>query len=398
MVQSIQERFEWQVSFLIVSYKFVHEVLGMLRKSEYKAIETMGVKVNNGSFQLYYNTEFVNSLNDNEMTYVFVHEVLHLMLHHCTRRQPSKDKKLHRIWNLATDAAVNQLIQEVPGRCSIPRDKKGKVIGIHVSELKKQKEFKDIKDKQSSEWYYDYFLKKNKENQDAGGPGIFGGDDDGEFTLDDHGGWAEDGDEIADEIISAKVRHIDQNEMWGSLSADAKELILAAQVKRINWTQYIRTWFGNHAWKDRSNTRKRPNRRTGYMHPGTRKQYVDRWLIAVDTSGSIDSDLLAMFGGVVNQLVDVLPIDFMQFDANVTAQPKPFERKMLQIAFTGRGGTDFQPVMDIVDKQHYKGVMILTDGCAGVPTQPKARVLWVLPEGDKPPVEWGDRIHLSRFI
>ena len=73
------------------------------------------------------------------------------------------------------------------------------------------------------------------------------------------------------------------------------------------------------------------------MHPGTRKQYVDRWLIAVDTSGSIDSDLLAMFGGVVNQLVDVLPIDFMQFDAKMTAPPKPFERRMLQIAFTGRG-------------------------------------------------------------
>ena len=124
---------------------------------------------------------------------------------------------------------------------------------------------------------------------------------------------------------------------------------------------------------------------------------MDRWLVAADTSGSIDSELLSEWLGVLNQLADELPIDFMQFDCEKTEEPHPYERRRLKLEFKGRGGTDFQPVMDIVDKRKYKGVMILTDGMAAEPTRPKmAKIIWVLPQGCNPPVEWGDRVHMQR--
>ena len=84
--------------------------------------------------------------------------------------------------------------------------------------------------------------------------------------LDDHSGWEE--HEVADERVKAKIKEIDQNDLWGNMTQTNKELILAAQVKRINWRNKIRTWFGNQAWKNKIATRKRPNRRTGFIHPG----------------------------------------------------------------------------------------------------------------------------------
>ena len=100
--------------------------------------------------------------------------------------------------------------------------------------------------------------------------------------------------------------------------------------------------------------RKKPNRKTGYIHPGTKKNYIDKYLIAIDTSASIDKDLLAQFLTILNQLTEITPIDFMQFDCQKQTDPKPFDRKKLKLDFKGRGGTDFQIVMDTINKHHYK--------------------------------------------
>lgn len=47
----------------------------------------------------------------------------------------------------------------------------------------------------------------------------------------------------------------------------------------------------------------------------------------------------------------------------------------------GRGGTDFAPVMAYIDEhREYDGLVIFTDGYAGVPPAPqnkKTRVLWL---------------------
>lgn len=384
-------RFEWLVNFLICRFKFVHQILGMMSKYPTMKVPTMGVTVTtDGRFSLYYNPVWLETLTDAEATYVFYHEVLHLALLHCTSRALG-DKDLAQI---ACDLAVNELIPVTVSACEPPRDKKGNLIGTFVSELQKMKMFKDIEEKQSAEWYYDYLRKKQQEIK-GGGQGKNGLT--GKEQFDDHGGWKE--HEVANERAAAKIREVDSLDTWGDVSQTNRERILAAQIPKINWRNLIRVWFGNQAWKDRRYTRKKPNRRTGLIHPGTKRLYVDRWLVAADTSGSIDSDLLAEWIGVLNQLVEELPIDFMQFDCDKTQDPKSYERRQIKLDFHGRGGTDFQPVMDIVTKHRYKGVMILTDGEASEPTRPRmARVLWVLPVGKNPPCEWGERVYMKKHV
>jgi len=384
------QRFEYLVNFLIIRFRFVHQILGMLRKSPDYRCETMGVWVtDDGRFHMHYNPEWMSTLTDANVTYVFYHEVMHLALLHCTKRKLGTDK----LANIACDLAVNELIPISTGACEPPRDKEGELKGTFVSEYKKIEKFKDIKDKQSAEWYYDYLRQKlQDEEKKDGGKGEDNLEDGG---FDEHDGWQE--HEVANERAAAKIREINSLDTWGNISQANREMILAAQVRKINWRNLIRVWFGNQAWKDRIYTRKRANRRTGFMHPGTRRSYVDRWLVATDTSASVDADLLAEWVGVLNQLVEELPIDLMQFDCSKQTDPVPYDRRLQRLEFHGRGGTDFQSVMDTVTKRRYKGVMILTDGEAAEPTQPRmARVLWVLPAGKNPPCEWGTVVHMQK--
>lgn len=398
LVRKALKRFEWLISFLICRFRFVHQILGMMTKTANNIVPTMGVRVLSGArFDMVYNPAFVETLSDEEATFVLYHEVLHLVLHHCTTRRFDN----HEVWNLATDAAVNELIPVIPGSCERPKTKKGDLCGVFVDELRKETIFKDIKNKQTSEWYYDFFMKHLPPQSKDGGRGGKGknqgkGKDAlGKPQMDDHGGWKE--NEIADEKVRAKVDEIAKSDLWGTVSAADKEMIMAAQSRKINWRNFLRRFHGNQVWNERETTRKRPNRRTGFAHPGFKKIHVDRHLVATDTSGSIDSGLLAEFLSVINGATDFIPIDMMQFDWDKTSDPRPFDRKLAKFEFSGRGGTNFQPVIDIVNERRYKSVIILTDGEAAPPSRPKnAKVLWVLPMGHNPPVDWGQRIHMKK--
>ena len=165
---------------------------------------------------------------------------------------------------------------------------------------------------------------------------------------------------------------------------------------RFNYHNFLRRFIGHLAWKDKETSRKRPNRRTGFLHPGHKRLYVDRHLVACDTSGSMDTEMLSQCLSTVNNISEYVPIDFMQFDHDTTEEPKPFKKAKKELTFKGRGGTCFEPVIEIAEQRRYKSVVIITDGCAGAPKQPKMPVLWVMPPGDyNPPVEWGKRVRMS---
>lgn len=397
VAQSVK-RFEWLIGFLICRFHFVHHILGHMWKQPQPGMGTMGVYIGDiGRINLTYDPVWFNALTDAEGTYILYHEVLHVVLHHCTCRQRIED---HENWNVAIDLAVNELIKEVPGVCDRPRNKKGELVGCHVSELKKKAEYADIEEKQSAEWYYDY-LKRKAQQQPQQPQGSGQGQPQqqqpgqGNGGFDDHKGFKE--HEIAEERIRSLIREIDRNNQWGNLDGVDKELILAAQVKRINWRNLIRTRVGNVMWKLKEGTRKRPNRRMGWSYPGSRRRYEDRGLICWDDSGSVDSELLAEFAGVTNQLAEDYPIDMMTFDHKVQDMPVPYDRRKAKVELHGRGGTNFQPVIDLINERKYLWAMILTDGGAPAPTKPTiANIIWVLPKGLNPPVDWGTKVHMEK--
>ena len=422
-----EKRLEWLCSFTIIKYRFIHEILMLMSKHPDTKMPTMGVKVEGTGFDLAYNPDFFMQLTDPEAMFVFSHECFHLVMHHCTRRKFDN----HVLGNIAQDLAVNELIEEQPGSCEKPKafikNEKSKKIeeklfGCFVEDLEKDPLFNGILRKQAAEWYYDFLntrlpkmtIKIKRKGQGDGkgekDKGSGKGDQDKdksqtgsgsqEITIevcDEHGGWDKN-NEIADEIIRAKVEEMMRGNKWGDLSAGTIETIMAAQKSEVNWRRFIRAWAGNMVWREREVTVKRPNRRTGFKHPGFKKTHIDKILLAIDTSGSIGSEDLAQFLREMNRIQELTPVDVMQFDADKTTEPKAYDKKRDKFDFKGRGGSNFQPVMDTAKNHRYKGLVILTDGQADAPTKPPAtKVLWALTKpGMNPPVTWGQKVWLKR--
>lgn len=374
----LEERWDWVVTYMIMEDPFVHEILFLLDKKPSTRIGTMGVWVEDDKMKLVYNPYFVGMLETSELVYVLTHEVFHLVLHHCTKRRPD-DPKQKELYNKAADLAVNSLIEENVRRTMPVNKKTGEKIGLLPSTY-------GFEPMLSMEQYVQ--LLRDQENENGGGSGS------GE-VLDSHDGWEE--SDLVDDVIREKVDSISKNErVWGTISSDLQETILAAQRSQVSWTKYLRHYLGNMLSASYAHTMKRPDRRFGYPYSGRKRAYTDRKLVAIDTSGSIENEELSQFLTEINKLAEIQPIDLVLFDTSIKSKVMPFERRRVSFDFFGRGGTDFQEVMDLAQKMKYHSLIILTDGFASAPTKPGfvKDFLWVITGDGQPPVEWGQVVHV----
>lgn len=430
--KDIEDRWEDILTWMIMDDPFVHEILMILTKVPTTSVRTMGVLVDNSRLFLLYNPRFVGQLTDAEMRYVLTHEVFHIVLHHCTLRAPT-DPHSHRLYNIAADLAINSLIVCNTLRKAPTGENAGVMPATYGFEEKlsmeqyiallrdqpppppsKRKERSEDEegggggaeqesdgggsDDQDEEGKKD----KGKPGKDKGKGGKGSSkdkEDDKEDTnppgFDDHSGWDE--SEIIKEIIRNKVDQLSKDEkVWGSMPGDLQNTILAAQRSRVLWHKILRHYLGNLPTSRSQSTYTKPNRRFGWPYCGEKRLYIDRKLVGIDTSGSISDEDLAQFLTEINKLSEIQPVDIQLFDHGLQGKVRPFARKHARYKFDGRGGTEFQSIMDLAEKKRYQSLILLTDGAAAPPTQPKhvRDILWVLTEGGKKPVPWGRDIQI----
>jgi predicted metal-dependent peptidase len=87
---------------LLLDHPFFGSLLFRLKGRECRSIATMATD----GVSLYYNPEFVDSLNPATLCGVLAHEVMHPGLHHHVRRSRRHPKR----WNEACDYAINPLL------------------------------------------------------------------------------------------------------------------------------------------------------------------------------------------------------------------------------------------------------------------------------------------------
>lgn len=415
------ERWEHLVVALITKDNFIHEFLLSMQKIANVPIGTMGVEVVDGSFRLHYNPYFVEKLTDESACWVIYHEVLHLAFHHCTLRLPS-DPAYQQLANWAADLAINQLIPNT----HMIKQPDPKVIKPLFPQMF------GFPEKLSYEQYYQ-LLDENKDKyqkdnnpgegqgdpqngqgdpqddqngqgdpQDGQDPGSNPGQEEGPYEapkggqcLDNHSQWSE--DSLADQALRQKIDEIMEKNCWGSVTGDIQAQIMAAQKAKVKWYKLLREYWGNLVSKIRVNTFKRPDRRLGYPYPGTTHKHVEKVLFCEDTSASVADRHLAQFTTEMNSAKRHLPIDHVQFDTQITHGPLPWRKRVKTREIHGRGGTNFAQVFELAEKKRYKSMVILTDGEADPPPQPKyvKDVIWCIVGGGKPPVDWGRVIHIK---
>ena len=96
-IESIKRR-------LLVKYPFFGSVVA---NSNFIAESSVGTAGTDGK-NIYYNPNFIESINDNQQTFIFAHEICHIAFDHIFRSE-GKDKEL---WNIATDSVVNAFLKQ----------------------------------------------------------------------------------------------------------------------------------------------------------------------------------------------------------------------------------------------------------------------------------------------
>ena len=188
--------------------------------------------------------------------------------------------------------------------------------------------------------------------------------------------WDE--DELALTMIDGII---DGCTSWGSLAGAFAEKLKASTKARINWRNVFSGFRASILSSKRKLTRMRPNRRTGYENMGSIRQFDTKLLVAVDVSGSISSESLSYFYGVINSAFryGFEAIDVIQFDCGVRLVHS-LKKVMKEVLAVGRGGTSFQEPIEYAAVNGYDGLLILTDGYAPEPVIPanmRCKIIWV---------------------
>ncbi len=450
---------------------FFAEMSRYIRKTPTMDLPTAGVAFDPeyDDITLYWNPEFFRSLSDSEIRGVLLHEFYHLVFQHLTNRRKTPPK----MWNIATDLAINSIIVSGEGK-NYALPKGGLIPGqfpVPPGDREFTKEEKDamplaqliesFPHSMASEWYFTRLKekaeqvrkqmqdacpvhgkgngtgkekgKKNKSqgqdgpqddsnNSEGGskadknkkgqnesqGHGDHGNDhqhdkdgqqctcgEDWLDSMDDHSGWDQIPEEMREAvtgriqgIVEKAVRKADsQASGWGNIPSHLREEIRKSVIKVVDWRNVLRNFVGSLERGNKTTSMKRINKRYPYIHPGTKRGYTAKLLIAVDQSGSVSDGMLSAFFGELASLTKRVSVTILPFDYTVDEQNMVEWRKGTnpEIKRVRGGGTDFEAptkfANDPKNRGRWDGMLILTDGECSKPGPSRIKRGWVLGQG-----------------
>lgn len=397
---------------------FFAELSRHIQKSPTMALPTAAVAYNDKTDELilYWNPEFFSALSALEVRGVLTHEYYHLVFGHLygRRREPPQ------LWNIATDLAINSII--------VAATKNSNHAGAHLSGTRALPEFalvpgvfpkhpdgraytedekasmklaaviEKLPPMKASEWYYEKIKEESDKDKASGGKGFDGeGEEIVVGSLDDHGNWQEI-PEDKKEYIEGKVKAIvdkaakkadSQANGWGNIPVDLADEIRKSVGSVINWRSVLRQFVGSLVRGGRTTSIKKINKRYPYFHPGIKRGYEAKILVAIDQSGSVSNEMLTEFfaelGGLTKKVtIDILPFDTEAFEKDLYTWRKGANMPAKRVR---GGGTDFSAptkfANDPKNRGRWDGLLILTDGEAAAPGPSRIRRGYVIGKGCK---------------
>lgn len=374
---------------LLLEEPFFAAISRRINKRASNGIPTAGVMVNSetAQFEMLYNPRFFEKLTDKERTAVLVHEFYHIIFKHVTDRAPwniEGDETNARVWNIATDLAINSHIEGLPEGGCIP--------GID--------KFKDFPSGMSAEWYVPKVqklledLSQNDDNskdkqQHSGGDGSpsqsssNGSELD---SLDDHSGWgnaSEETKDIANERLKDIVKQASEDaaksNSWGSVSSKVKKDIIESLKTKVDWRKVLRFFVKASQRANKQSTIRRINRRYPYIHAGRKSNRVANIAVSIDQSGSVNDGMLGLFFAELNKLSEIASFTVVPFDTRVDEdkvyQWRKGESRKVERVLTG--GTCFDAPTEYVNNGNFDGHIVLTDMCAPKPKSSKCQRMWM---------------------
>jgi len=308
--------------------------------------------------------------------------------------------KQKMIFNIASDMAINQYIDNLPKHALLPERFK----------LPRNKE---------SEYYYRKLFKNMKTVEIEVDGGSQGGKDKGKDkqgqgqgkekkkgVLDNHSVW-EKGNKNKDyqhQVIKTAIKKtLNNTKDYGNLPANIQaEIQKALFHETANWKAILQRFLHRATIVHTLPTRKKMNRRYGFYYDGSRVECKLELLIAIDTSGSISDNDLSLFFAEIDKIKALgMKITIAEID---TAVHKVYPYKNQPHIVSGRGGTDFVPLFQKAKRltPQPNAIIYLTDLYANLKFKNPTNIptLWAITQngGNIKDIPFGSGIKLKDDI
>lgn len=316
---------------------------------------------------IFFNEVFLKSLNSSEQNALMLHEVLHVALLHVQRRQ-FRDPK---IWNIAADIVVNDLILrntpfKLPKGAIINNSYKGKSVEYIYESLLKNNKYKKYNLSIS-----DIVTSENSDNSIG------------------HQFSEEEQQEIAsywkDKIQVLKNSDLtDASSGQGNMPAGMSQEIEVILEPEVDWRHALWKYVGKTP-ADFDDLDRRFLYRGLYLE-GLLTEALEV-SVCIDTSGSISESLLDQFLGELKGILRSYPhvkCDLFFADTEVDGPHEIHSIEELP-PVTGFGGTSFVPFFNYLEKNDnnllgtHKVSIYFTDGYGDFPSKkPKDPTMWLV--------------------
>lgn len=421
-------------------YSLLQELNRKLLPADCKEIRTMAVSPST----LYVNVGFVDELSLEEITFVLMHESMHILFRH-NYYGIGKNQDVH---NVATDLIINKTITDEYG--CLPGNKfptrvstAGGSVGIKFVDKGLWLEAIDTTVDTSESVYHELMTAIEKQAQkqgqkqgksqgqsqgtqgnSQGSQGIFGngmGQSGDPYDIDFRGTKITIQPEFRDIVLSKedaekgkdgigdKTTQIN-NRAEAACKMAGKEIspLIQATLKieslivRPRWQKVLKEFLAKLG--ENYYTYSAINKRYIHRHlivPGSKQseensKKLSNIVLAIDTSGSMfDEETLSKIVSLASSIVKKYNADgeIIYWDTSVTSTGRfKDKRTLVRTKVTGGGGTDINCLFEYLDKQYPNKsnkpslVMVMTDGYFGTLEDTYVKryknVIWAIPEDD----------------
>ena len=352
---------------LLIENPFYGLFLLGLSKVIDKSVETACVRKRGINCELVINPEYWETLDDIQQLNLIQHEIYHIVFQHMFMTPFFKN---HEVLNVAADCEVNSYLQNLDDTWIVPS-------------------MFNAESKLGTKVYYDIIMSQTPPPPSQGGGGSNGSNGLPD-TKDDHSSWDKEFKECSDaekqliqNQINSQIKTAAEQtmKMRGTIPAEMKAIVdelFKPKPRVFDWKAYFRRMLGSIYDINIKKTRRKESIRfpgaAGIKH----KKKVSI-LVAVDTSGSVNNEELKDFFSEITYIYKTgARITILECDAAISANYEYTGKWTGKVH--GRGGTNFQPVIDYYRKnmKDYAALVYFTDGMCSIPNNIPRDTIWVI--------------------
>jgi predicted metal-dependent peptidase len=206
--------------------------------------------------------------------------------------------------------------------------------------------------------------------------------------------------EVADILVRAQLQSKMAGDAAGTIPGEIQLFLDNLLDPKLPWQTILRKYLQTFAKNDY--TFRRPNRRYFPTHllPSLYSQALLTIDVAVDISGSVTDDEFKRFVSETASILRMMKpekIRIVQFDTRIQSVDTVKNlHQLMQINFTGRGGTLIEPVLEWADANKPQLLLVFTDGCFRFHRQTsKTDVLWLIHDNPGFTAPFGKTLHYA---